>query len=90
MLEPLVKRHDARFAHPCLHQRADGIVDHRRGNAGLQAEAVGQARGDVVLAAGDVNIDLARLAEWDDARIEAMNERSQGKKIQSARIAAQI
>ena len=59
VLEPLVERRDARLADPALHQLADRVVDHRRRDAGLQAEAVGEVRGDVVLAAGDVDLDTS-------------------------------
>ena len=51
VLEPLVERCDARFAHPRLHQLADTVVDHGRGDARAQPEAVREPRGDVVLPA---------------------------------------
>ena len=44
--------------------------------------------GDVVLAAGDVDLERPRLAERDHARIEPVDQRAQGQEIQLARILA--
>ena len=63
VLEPLVKRRDARFAHAGLHQLADRVLDHGRGDAGFQPEAIGQVGGDVVFAARDVDVERAGLCE---------------------------
>ena len=63
--EPLVERRHARLAHPAFDQLADAVVDHRGGDAGAESEAVGQVGGDVVFAAGDVDLDRAGLAERD-------------------------
>ena len=90
VLEPLVKRRDARLAYPALHQLADRVVDHRGRYAGAQAEAVRQVGGDVVLAAGDVDVERARLAERDHPRIEPVDERPQRQKIELGRFLTQI
>ena len=50
---------------------ADRVVDHRGGDAGLEAEAVGQVRGAVELAAAHVDRAARGLAERDDARDRA-------------------
>ena len=42
VLEALVERRDAHGPHALGDQVADGVVDHGRGDAGLQAEAVRQ------------------------------------------------
>ena len=60
VLEVLVERRDAHRAHALGDQIADRVVDHRGRDAGAQAETVGQVRGDVELAAADV--DRARVA----------------------------
>ena len=46
VLEVLVERLHAHGAHALGDQVADGIVDHGAGDAGLQAEAVGEIGGD--------------------------------------------
>ena len=84
VLEVLVEGLDAHGPHPLGDQVADGIIHHGRGDAGLQAEAVGQVGGDVELAAADVDLALGGLAEGDDARVEAMHQRAEGHQIQRA------
>jgi hypothetical protein len=74
VLEPLVERSHAHGAHALGDQVADGIVHHRGGDAGLEAEAVGQVGRDVELAAADVDGALGGLAERDDAGVEAVDE----------------
>ena len=49
-----------------------------------QAEAVRQVRGAVEFAAADVDLALGGLAEGDDARIEAMDQRAQREQVQRA------
>ena len=46
-----------------------------------QSDEVG---GDVEFAAADVDVAVGGLAERDDARIEAMDQRAQGQEIQGA------
>src|SRR6266446_1444370 len=58
-------------------QFADWVINHRRGYPGLQAEAVRQIRSDVVFAAADMNLTFGRFAKGNDARIEAMDDRTQ-------------
>ena len=86
VLEQLVKRRDARFTHPRLHQFADAVIDHGGGDACSQPEAIRQAGGDVVLAAGDMHLERTRLAERHHARIESVNERPQREKVELAGI----
>ena len=88
VLEPFVERRDAGFAHARLHQFADAVVDHGRRDAGAQAEAIGQIGGDVVFAAGDVDVERARLAKRNDARIEPMHEGAEGEEVEIAGIGA--
>ena len=64
------------------------VVDHRRGDAGLQAEAVGEVGGDVVLAAGDVDVERARLAERDDAGVEPVDQAPEGEEVELAGVGA--
>ena len=52
----------------------------------LQAEAIGQIRGDVVFASRDVDVERAGLAKGNDPRIEPVNERPERKKIELARV----
>ena len=85
VLEPLVKRRHARLAHPAFDQFADAVIDHRGGDAGPQSEAIGQIGGDVVFAAGDVDLDRAGLAERHHAGIEPVYQRPQGEEIQLMR-----
>ena len=84
MLEMLVERCDTHGPHALGDQVADGVIHHGRGDAGLQAEAVGEVGGDVELAAADVDLALGRLAEGDDAGIETMDQGAQGHKVQAA------
>src|SRR5207247_7376098 len=74
VLKPLVERRDAGLAHPRLHQLANAVVDHGRGDAGPQSEAIGQVRGYVVLAAGNVDLHGPRLAKREHAGVEPMHE----------------
>ena len=46
VLEVLVERLDAHGPHALGDQIADRIIDHGGGDAGLEAEAIGQVRGD--------------------------------------------
>ena len=82
MLEVLVEGLHAHRPHALGDQVADGIIHHRRGDAGLQAEAIGQVGGDVEFAAADVDLALGRLAEGDDARVEPVDQGAEGHKVQ--------
>ena len=84
VLEVLVEGLDAHRPHALGDQIADRIIHHGGGDAGLQAEAVGQVGGDVELAAADVDLALGGLAERDDARIEAMDQGAEGHEVQRA------
>ena len=77
VLEALVERPDAHGAHALGDQVADRIIDHGAGDAGLHPEAVRQIGGDIELAAADVDLALAGLAEGDDARIQTMHQRAE-------------
>ena len=74
VLEVLVERLHAHRAHALGDQVADRVIHHRGRDAGVQAEAVGQVGGAVELAAADVDVALGRLAERDDARVQAMDQ----------------
>jgi len=77
VLEALVERLHPHRPHPLGNQVADGIIHHRRGNARLQAKAVGEIGRHVKLAAAHVDLALGRLAERDDARVQPMNQRAE-------------
>ncbi len=80
--EPLEEGAHAHGADALRDQIADGVVDHRRGHAGLQAEAVGQVGGHVELAAADVDLAFGGLAEGDDPRVQSVHHRAKGQEIQ--------
>ena len=71
-----------------MHQFADAVVDHRRRDAGAQAEAIAEIRRDVVFAAGDVDVEGTRLAKRNDAGIEPMDKGADGQKVQRTGIFA--
>ncbi len=84
VFEVLIERLDAHRPDAFGNQLADGIIHHRRGDAGLHAEAVGEFGGDVELPAADVDLALSRLAERDDARIKPMDQSAEGQEVQRA------
>ena len=84
VLEHLVERRHAHRPHPPGDQIADRVLDHRRRDAGAQAEAVGQVGGGVELAAADVDRAGRGLAKRDDARVEPVNERAEREEVESA------
>ena len=84
VLECFVKGLDAHRFHALGDQIADGIVDHRGRDACLHAEAVGQVGGAVELAAADVDRAVRRFPKRDDPRVEAVDKRADGDKIQRA------
>ena len=84
VLEVLVEGFDAHGADALGDQVADGVIHHRRGDARLHAEAVGEVGGDVKFAAADVNLALGRLAERDDAGVEPMDEGAERDEVQRA------
>ena len=84
VLEMFVERLHAHRADALGNQVADGIIHHRAGHAGVQAEAVGEVGGDVEFAAADVNVAARRFAERNDARIKAVDQRAQGQEVQRA------
>src|SRR5262249_28873536 len=88
VVEPLVEGRDAGLADAGLHEFADAVADPGGGDAGAQAEAIGEVRRDVVLPAGDVDVEATRLAKRRGAGIEAVNERPEGEEIEGARIRA--
>ena len=81
----LVERRHAHRPHLPGDQLADRVVDHRRGDGGAHAEAVGQVRGAVELAAAHVDRAGAGLAERDDAGIEAMDEGAERQEVEWSR-----
>ncbi len=78
----LEERLDAHRSDPLTHQIADRVVDHRGRDGGLEAKAIGEVRRYVELATADVDLTLGRLAERDVPRVEPVNDRAQGQKIQ--------
>jgi hypothetical protein len=84
VLELLVERLHAHCADALGDEIANGIIHHRGGDAGVQAETVGQIGGAVEFAAADVDVAVRRLAERDDARIKPVNQRAEGQEIQRA------
>ena len=74
----------AHGAHAFGDQVADGIIDHRAGDAGVEPEAIGEIGRDVELAAADVDVAMRRFAERDDAGVEAMDEGAEGTEIECA------
>src|SRR5439155_10989539 len=84
VLEPLVEGPDAHRLHAFRDQIPDRIVDHRRHDAGLHAEAVRQVGGDVELTTADMDLALARLAKRDEPRIQAVDKGAQGHEVQRA------
>ena len=84
MFEKFVKGPHAHRPHPLGDEVADGVIHHRGGDAGLEAETVGQVGGDVELAAADMDFALAGLAEGDDARVKAVDQRAQGHQVKRA------
>jgi len=73
VLKPTVDRSDAHGAHALGDQITDRIVDHRRDDAGFQPETIGEIGRDVVLAAAHVYFAFGGFAEWNDARVEAVD-----------------
>ncbi len=90
VLEPLVERRDPDLAHAALHELADGVLDHRGRDPGPEPEAIRKVRGHVVLAAGDVDLDRARLPERDHAGIEPGDQRAQREEVELTRILAHV
>ncbi len=82
VLEALVEGFDAHGPHALGDQVADGVIHHGGGDAGLQAEAVGEVGGDVEFAAADVDLAFRGLAEGDDAGVETMDQGAEGQEIQ--------
>ena len=62
---------------------ADGVIHHRRSDAGLQAEAIGQIGGDIEFAAADVNVALRCLSKRDDARVETMDKTANRHEVEA-------
>ena len=84
VLEALVERFDTHRAHGVIDQFADRIVDHRRDDAGLEAETRRQVRRAVEFAAADVNIALCRTPKGNDAGVKTVNQCPKRHEIQSA------
>ena len=84
VLEFLVERLHAHCPDALGDEVADGIFDQRGGDTGVQAEAIRQVGGTVELAAADMDVAVGGLAERDDARIEAVDERAERQEIQRA------
>jgi len=90
VVEPFVKWAHAHLAHAGLDHLADGVFDHGGGDAGGEAEAVGEVGGDIVFAARDVHVEAARLAEGDHPGVEAVNQSADREKIEVAGVLTNI
>ena len=74
VLEVFVERCDAHGAHPFCNQMTDGIIHHRRSNAGLEAKTVGQIPRDIEFSPAHVDIAVRRFAKRNDPRVEAVDQ----------------
>ncbi|MGD9302959.1 MAG: hypothetical protein PVF79_01775 [Desulfobacterales bacterium] len=63
------------------------MIYHCRGDAGPQAEAVGQVGGNIKLAATDMNLACRCFAERDDPRIQAMDKGANRHEVQGTILA---
>ena len=84
VLEVLVEGLHAHGPHPLGDQIADGIIDHRGDDAGLEAEAVRQVGGAVEFAAAHVDLAFGGLAKGDDTGVQPMDQGAQGDEVQCA------
>ena len=80
--EAFVEGFDAHRADAFVDEFADGVVDHGGGDAGFELEAVGEIGGAVEFTAADVDGALAGFAEGDDARVEAVDEGTEGEEVE--------
>src|SRR5688572_21670070 len=74
VLEALVEGFHPHRSNPLGNQVADWVVHHRRHNPGSEAEAVSQIGGDIKLSTAHMNPALGRLPEWNNSRIQAMDQ----------------
>jgi len=63
-------------------QVADGVVRHGGDDACVQAEAVGQVRGNIEFAAAHVDLARRRFTEGDDPGIQTVDQCPQRHQIQ--------
>ena len=84
VFEIFIKRLDPHGPHALGNQVANRVIHHRAGDAGVQAEAVGEIGRHVEFAAADMDVAMGRLAEGDDAGIEAMDQGAKGEEIEGA------
>jgi hypothetical protein len=82
VLEVLVEGLDAHGADALMDEIADGVLDHRGDDAGLETKAVGEVGCAVELAAGDVDLAFRCLAERDDTGVEPVNESADADKVE--------
>ena len=61
MLEMFIKWFYTHCPHPFSDQITDRVIDHRRGDAGLQAEAVCQIGRHIELSAADMDLHSVAL-----------------------------
>ena len=83
MFEFLIERPHPHRPHAFCYEITNRILHHRRGNPGFHSKTVGEVRRNVEFASADVNFTFGRFAERDDSWIQAMNQGSKRKKIQS-------
>ena len=84
VLEAPVEGLDAHRTNAFGDQVADRVVHHRGRDPGVEPEAVGQVGGDVEFTAARVNVAVARLAERDDPRVQAVDQGAEGQEVQRA------
>src|SRR6185312_13387902 len=82
MRESLEEAFYSHRAHTFGYQLTDGVVDHRRGDAGFKTKTVGEIGCDIKFTAAHVNVALMSFAKRDYTRIETMNQGSQRNKIE--------
>ena len=78
MLETFVKRLHSHRLHTLGDQIADRIIHHGGDDAGVHPETVGEIGRNIEFAAADVNLAGRRFAKRNDARIQAVHQRTEG------------
>src|SRR5262249_6228418 len=77
MLEMFVDGFHSHGTDALGYQVADGIIDHRSRDGSLHLEAIRKVGCDVEFASANVDIAMGCFAKWDDAGIEAMDQRAE-------------
>src|SRR5450759_3001957 len=85
VLEMPVERLDTNGTNTLGDQISNGIGDHGRRDAGVQAEAVREIGRDVELTTADMDVAMVRFAEGNDAGVETVDQGPQADKVQGTR-----